>query len=99
MRGRSGASHATHEPAYFGLVVSAEGVIGLGDYPGPEALPPAPRPTSRVWTLIGPDASRLRRIRTPPGFRLEAVRDGLAYGVTTDELGIESVEVYRVPPS
>jgi hypothetical protein len=71
----------------------------LGDYPGPEALPPNPVPTPRVWTLIASDGTRVRRVRTAPGFRVESVRDGLVYGVTTDALGVESVEVYADPSS
>jgi hypothetical protein len=30
---------------------------------------------------------------------VESVRDGLVYGVTTDALGVESVEVYADPSS
>jgi hypothetical protein len=91
--------HAADEPAYHGLIVSSAGVIWLGDYPGPEALPPNPVPTPRVWTLIASDGTRVRRVRTAPGFRVESVRDGLVYGVTTDALGVESVEVYADPSS
>jgi hypothetical protein len=85
------------EPAYYDLVVSSAGTIWLGDYPGPEALLPQPALRPRLWTLFGPDGARRRLIYSPPGFELKAVRDELAYGVQTDDLGVQSVRVYRVP--
>jgi len=85
------------EPAYYDLVVSSGGMIWLGDYPGPEALLPEPAPKPRLWTLFGPDGVRLRLIYSPPGFALRAVQSGLAYGIQTDDLGVQSVVVYRVP--
>ena len=91
--------HASIAPAYHQLVVSSEGTLWLGDYPGPELMGPSPPVESRTWTLFRSDGVRVRRIVGPPGFRLEVVRDGLAYGVHTDELGVQSVQVYEVPPS
>jgi hypothetical protein len=90
-------SYSQTEPAYYGLVVSSAGVVWLGDYPGPEALLPQPALRPRTWTLFGPDGVRRRLIHSPPGFELKAVRNGLAYGVQTDDLGVQSVLVYRVP--
>lgn len=85
------------EPAYYSLVVSSDGVIWLGDYPGPEALLPEPALKPRLWTLFGPDGVRQRLIYSPPGFALRAVQGGMAYGIQTDDLGVQSVLVYRVP--
>lgn len=89
--------HSPTEPAYWDLVASPDGALWLGDYPGPEFLGPNPPVMPKTWTIIRDDGVRVRRIVGPPGFTLEAVRDGLAYGVHVDELGRESVEVYRVP--
>lgn len=84
-------------PAYRDLVVASDGTIWLGDYPGPEAFHPMGIPSMRTWTLIDSDGVRLRLVRTPPGFTVTAVRDGLIYGTHRDELGVESVRVYEVP--
>lgn len=89
--------HSPTQPAYHGLVVSSDGVIWLGDYPGPEATSPEAVPQERTWTLIDADGVRRRTVRTPAGFTVMAVRDGLVYGVHRDELGVESVRVYAVP--
>lgn len=89
--------HSPTEPAYYDLVGSPDGALWLGDYPGPEFLGPNPPVWPKTWTIIRDDGVRLRRIVGPPGFTLEALRDGLAYGVRVDELGRESIEVYRVP--
>lgn len=90
-------TYAAKEPAYWDLVTSPDGVFWLGDYPGPEFLGPTPPLRPKTWTIIRDDGVGVRRIVGPPGFTLEALRDGLAYGVHVDELGRESIEVYRVP--
>jgi hypothetical protein len=90
-------SYSQAAPAYHGLVVSSAGTIWLGDYPGPEALSPQPALRPRMWTVFGRDGVRRRLIQSPPGFELKAVRNGLAYGVRTDDVGVQAVWVYRVP--
>jgi len=85
------------QPAYHGLAVADDGVIWLGNYPGPEATSPEAVPQARTWTLIDPDGVRRRTIRTPPGFTVLAIRDGRIYGVHRDDFGVESVRVYAVP--
>lgn len=48
-----------------------------------------------AYEVFGADGRFLGRVEAPAGFRLEGVRDGRAFGVWTDELGVEYARVYR----
>ena len=87
-------------PVYDGFVVSAEGVVWLAEFASPGGFLAGPRPHARTWLLIdGENGIPLRRVTGPPGFTLSAVSEGLAYGIHRDELGVESVHLYEVPPA
>jgi len=54
------------------------------------------RVPERSWLVFGEDGSLKARVHTPTGFRAFAVRDGLVWGVSTDELDVESVVAYEL---
>ena len=96
-RARFGAMlYSPTEPAYFELVVAADGAIWLGDYPGPEFLLLETRGPARRWVVIDSTGTLTEVVETPPGFRLMAVTDDRAFGVYVDDLGVESIRVYAV---
>lgn len=62
---------------------------------------PTPERTGQVeepgaYDVFAPSGRFLGRVEAPEGFRLHGVRRQRAYGVWTDELGVEYARVYRV---
>lgn len=62
---------------------------------------PTPERTGQVeeagaYDVFAPSGRFLGRVEAPEGFRLEGVRGDRAFGVWTDELGVEYARVYRV---
>lgn len=49
------------------------------------------------WTVYEKTGARVGLVAFPGEFRLMAVANGKAYGVSRHQLGIERVEVYRIP--
>lgn len=96
-------------PAYEGLVATEAGEILVGDYPGPlgiwplrradhgpEALRPEIRVPARRWLVFDADGALTARLGTPEGFEPYAVRDGLIWGIHSDEMDVESVRAYEI---
>lgn len=97
-------------PAYEGLVSTDAGEILVGDYagplgilplrradpPGPDAFRPMRRFPERRWLVFSAEGSLVASVVTPEGFEPYAVHNGLAWGVFTDELDVESVRAYRL---
>ncbi len=95
-------------PAYEGLVATGGGEILVGAYPGPlgiwplrradhgpEVLRPQIRIPARSWLVFDSAGAITATVRTPEGFEPYAVREGLVWGVYTDEVDVESVRAYR----
>lgn len=96
-------------PAYEGLVSTDAGKILVEDYAGPlgilplrradhgpEAFRPVRRIPERRWLVFDADGALAASVVMPAGFEPYAVRDGLVWGVFTDELDVESVRAYRL---
>jgi hypothetical protein len=76
-------------PAFSRSVVGDDGFWALHyDVPGM---------TGQHWRVYDTDGTRLRVVAFPPGFDLQFVREGRAYGIHEDALGIQRPQVYRVP--
>ncbi len=92
----AGMPFAPRAPAHAQVIVSPEGVLWVGEYPGPEMEMPAGRKlAARRWVVFGPDGRMLERIETPPGFIPMSLTEGLVWGVYFNELDVESVRAYR----
>lgn len=96
-------------PAYEGIVATDDGEILVGEYAGPlgllpvrradggpEALRPVMRVPGRRWLVFDPRGVLVATLATPDGFEPYAVRDGLMWGVYSDEVDVESVRAYEV---
>lgn len=91
--------HPPRRPAYHGLVVTDDGEIWVGDYPGAAEVLSQEAGPERRWLVIDADGVTRRVIRTPAGFRPMAVREGRILGVHADELGVESIRVWLLDAS
>ena len=58
-----------------------------------EVVGPAPE---RRWVVLSEDGIPSAEVRTPEGFELGSVRDGIAIGVHRDTLGVETVRAFEV---
>ena len=96
MRDRlQGMPHAPRMPAHAELLVSPEGVIWVGEYPGPEAELPTERSSvTRQWVVIGSDGVIQERVQTPRGFMPLSLREDLVWGVYHNEFDVELVRAY-----
>ena len=50
-----------------------------------------------AWRVYAPGGGELADVRLPQNFKLWRVRGGRAYGVETDDLGVERLVRYRLP--
>jgi len=100
MRDRlQGMPHAPRMPAHAEVLVSPEGVIWVGEYPGPEAeLPTGRGSVTRQWVVFGSDGVIRERIQTPRGFMPVSLGEDLVWGVYHNDLDMESVRAYPVRP-
>lgn len=73
------------------LKVTADGAIWA------RSMKPWPDPAGEIWTRFSADGTARSRWQLPAGFTLHDVRDGLAWGVTTDEMGVEEVVALPLP--
>jgi len=83
---------ADRRPPFAGLILDDEGRIWIA------AHDPRARSRSYVgaeWEVIDLNRESAVRIRFPSGFRLMAVRNGRAYGITTLDLGVQVVDVFN----
>lgn len=76
-------------PAFDGVVVGDERIWALRY--------PAPSDTARRWSVYGEDGTPMGIVAFPTGFELSAVQGGRAYGVHTDEMGVERIRVFSIP--
>lgn len=96
-------------PAYEGLLSTDAGEILVGDYPGPlglvpmrradhgpEAFRPERRMPARRWLVFDSDGAVVATVSTPEGFEPYGVREGLMWGLYTDEVDVESVRAYEI---
>ena len=77
-------------PAFFRSVVDDAGRFWALHYD-------VPGTTGQHWRVYAPDGARLRVVAFPPGFDLQSVRRGRAFGIHEDDLGIQRPAVYEVP--
>lgn len=89
----AGLPHAPRRPAYHGLVVTDDGEVWVGDYPGAAEVLSQEAGPERHWLVIDAVGVTRRVIRTPAGFVPMSVREGRILGVHTDELGVETIRV------
>lgn len=95
-----GMPHAPRMPTHSEVLVSPEGVIWVGEYPGPEAeLPTGRASVTRRWVVFGSDGVIRERIQTPTGFMPMSLGEDLVWGVYHNDLDVESVRAYRVGSS
>lgn len=50
----------------------------------------------RLWMIFNSKGEKIGEVKLHPSIRLEVITEGYAYGVKTDELGINSVVRYRI---
>jgi hypothetical protein len=83
-------------PPYGHLLTSDSGEIWVGEYwVGDLILPEAP-PPPREWKVFDSSGIWLTSVTTPEGFELEDVRGDELLGVYRNELGVESIRIYRL---
>lgn len=68
------------------LTFTGVGACGEPDFGGPG-----------VTEMVVRDSAGVRVVAFPMGFDLQSVRNGRAYGIHEDELGIQRPQVYEVP--
>ncbi len=78
-------------PGYDEVVVTADGGVWARIWR-------VDRYADAVWDRFDRDGRFIGSIRTPPRFELHAVAGGVATGVQRDELGVEYLERYPIPP-
>lgn len=83
-------------PAFGDVFTDAGGRIWVGEYPegvGVQGMNPVPQ---RSWIVFNAEGAVIATAVTPAGFELKGVRDGRAWGVFRDELGVETVRAYAL---
>lgn len=86
---------ARTEPPYWTVLADSDGRLFVGDYPGQESFVGLTRP-SRHWLIFGPDGAVTAKLETPAGFEVKSIRGPDVIGVYTDQVGVESVRIYRI---
>lgn len=84
------------QPAYEDVLASSEGRLWVGAYRGPESTLDGARSPEREWLVLDSHGVVEARIFTPLGFQPLFVGEDEVIGVYVDELGVESIQVYRV---
>ncbi len=77
-------------PATTDVLIDPEGRVWLGRA---DAVPVDAGP----WVVFAADGTHLARVGMPSGFRPTAIGDTTVLGVWTDDLGVESLRLYRLP--
>ena len=75
-------------PAYSGLRGDALGYLWVAEFKFPEA-----RYDGTLWTVFDPDGRALGFVETPDGFGVFEIGADYILGRTTDELGVEYVQL------
>lgn len=76
-------------PAVTGLAVDDQQRIWVGGRSESET-------DEWEWIAFTREGARVGSVLLPPGFRLYAVRNGLLFGVATDELDVPRIQAYRL---
>lgn len=82
-------------PAFSDIVLDDGGNLWVRRY-GPNDYPFAEGVLSENWWIFDPDGRWLGTIRTPAGFGLSSVRQGLAVGIVHGEDGVANIWALRV---
>lgn len=85
---------APRMPAHAEVLLSADGSMWVGEYPGPEVESPGGPKPARTWVVFSRDGVMEERVATPEGFVPVALAGDLVWGVYWDELDVESVRAY-----
>jgi hypothetical protein len=48
------------------------------------------------WLVFSPDGNRVGEIQMPPKLEASAITQNAVVGISRDEMGVESVQVYRL---
>jgi hypothetical protein len=72
------------------VLIDPDGRVWLGRA---DAVPVDPGP----WVVSAADGTIIARVRMPDGFRPTAIGEATVLGVWTDDLGVESLRLYRLP--
>lgn len=93
----------SYKPVFDSYLVDEMGNIWARHYPSlslgiEDMRPPFPYATAsaEVWTVIGSGGVWLGQVRFPTGFGLHRLARGRAYGVFSDEYGVQTVHVYPI---
>ena len=86
---------AGDEPPYWTVLADDRGQIWVGDYPGQESVVGLASP-GRHWLVFGPNGAIRAKLETPSGFEVKSIRGSDIVGVYKNELGEESLRVYRI---
>lgn len=92
--GRAAAAEAPiveSYPAFSAILSDAMGHLWVREYDLPGEDRPAP-----LWTVFDAEGHALGFVETPPGMSLLEIGDDYLLGYTTDELGIERVQVWEL---
>ncbi len=91
------------KPVFDNVLVDEMGNIWARHYPshslgGEDMRPPFEYGTAgaEVWTVIGSGGVWLGPVQLPEGFSLHGLARGRAYGVFSDEYGVQTVHVYPI---
>lgn len=78
-------------PAFDRVVADALGHLWVREYdlPGEERAKP-------LWTVFDPDGRVLGFVETPPGLRIHEIGEDHILGRSTDDVGVEYVQVWRL---
>lgn len=90
---RATASLSATIPTLAGLLVDQSGNLWVEPFGLSNVQSPG-----RFQMVLTPDGRRLGDVRLPDHFRPMAVTDDRVYGVSTDELEVETVQVFALEP-
>lgn len=83
-------------PAFGSLVGTPSGAVWIGSPIPPERnLLDEPWP-EQEWLVIHPERRTAWRLTTPPGLRVIQAGDDFVMGVHQDDLGVESLRLYKI---
>ena len=93
----------SYKPAFDRFLVDEMGNIWARQYPAhslgmADMRPPFDYATesAEIWTVIDSDGVWLGQVQLPEGFSLHGLARGRAYGVFSDDFGVQTVHVYPI---
>ena len=90
-RARAGATFAPSLPVYVGLVVDDDDNIWAALHD-----PATFEGTGTTWDVFDDSGRHVRTVVFNERFALQRVKNGRAYGITTSDDGVHTVDVYRL---